>query len=162
MIKILRLLAVFIAALLLQTTVLPAYLEAPFRPDLLLVIVVYLGLRGSAPGGACLALLAGLVHDCFSGLYLGLYGFAYLCLYLALRLVADYLYADSRYLFALVVFAASFIVGLLQLVLLLIFSAAEGVYASLLPSLLPQALVNTLCASVFALYLPVSVVEEGR
>ncbi len=162
MIRILRLVAIIIVALLLQTVVLPVYLEPPFRPDLLLVFVVCLGLRETVPGGWALALFAGLSLDCFSGLYLGLNGFIFLGFYLGLKFVADFLYSDSRYLFGLLVFGASFVAGLLQLVLLLIFSAAEGVYASLLPSLLPQALVNTLCASVIALYLPVTVIEEGR
>ena len=162
MIRTLRLCAVIIIALLLQTAVLPAYLEAPFRPNLLLVFVVYLGLRQTVRGTWCFAFLAGLVQDCFSGLYLGLNGFVSLFTYLLIKLVADYLYTDSRYLFGLVVFVASFAAGVLQLVLLGIFSNAEGIYAIILPSLLPQALVNTFCASVVAVYLPANVVEEGR
>ena len=128
MIRVLRLVAIIIVALLLQTVVLPVYLEPSFRPDLLLVFVVYLGLRETVPGGWGLALFAGLCLDCFSGLYLGLNGFIFLSFYLGLKFVADFLYADSRYLFGLLVFGASFVA---------LFSVGIGVLIDWVPAHFP-------------------------
>lgn len=160
MIKIVKFSIAIALALLFQVTVFPVYLEDSFRPNLLMVVVVYLGLRETVRGGWCLAFFIGLLQDCFTGLYLGLNGFVCLAIYLFLKTVADYLYTDSRFLMLLVVFVATLAAGLLQLVLLLLYSTADGLYATLLPGLLPQALVNTLCASLLTLYSPPKPAEE--
>ena len=162
MIKTLKLFSLIVLFLLLQTVVFPRYLEAAFKPDLLIIIAVYLGLQDPSRWGWCLAFLTGLVQDCYSGLYLGLHGFVYLAIYLFLRVMADFLYAESRYLLVCVVFLATFASGLLQLFLLAIYSASVGLYAAVLPALIPQALVNTLCASLVAGMLPLASGEEKR
>jgi rod shape-determining protein MreD len=148
MLKFLKIVMIAYAALLVQETVFPAYIADPFKPDLLIVAVAYLGLREGGWHGGALAFLLGLIADCFSGLYLGLNAFSFLCIYLALRHMAGRLYTDSLYLMVLVVLIATFGNGLIQLLLLLLFSVADGIYATLLPALLPQALVNALVASL--------------
>ncbi len=141
-------LAVF-AALLLQETILPAYLRDPFQPNLLVTIVAWVGLRKqSLLGGGVVVFLLGLLQDTFSGLYLGLNGFTFLVMYILLQSISHRLYTDSRYLMILVVFLATLGNGLLHLLLLLLFSAAPGIYAAIFPALLPQALVNALAASI--------------
>jgi rod shape-determining protein MreD len=148
MIKYLKIALFVYAALLVQVTLLPAYLADPFKPNLLILFVAWLGLReGGWPGGV-LACLLGLLADCFSGIYLGLNAFSFLFIYLVLRKVADRLYTDSLYLMVLVVALATLANGLIHLLLLLLFSVADGVYATLLPGLIPQALVNALAASL--------------
>lgn len=137
-----------VVALLLQVTLLPAYLRDPFQPNLLVTIVAYVGLRKQPPLGGVIAFLLGLLQDTFSGLYLGLNGFTYLVMYIILQNIAHRLYTDSRYLMILVVFLASLGNGVFQLLLLLLFSASPGIYAAILPALLPQALVNSLVTSV--------------
>ncbi len=161
MIKIVKFSIAIALALLLQVTVFPVYLEDSFRPNLLMVVVVYLGLRVTMRGGWCLAFFIGLLQDCFSGLYLGLNGFTFLAIYLFLKTVADYLYSDSRFLMLLVVFVATVVAGLLELLLLLLYSTADGLYATLLPQLFPQALVNTLCASLVTLHSSPKAAEEA-
>ena len=152
MIRHLQVILVAYAALLVQVAVLPAYLADPFQPNLLIIIAVYLGLREGGWHGGVLAFLLGLVEDCFSGIYLGLSAFSFLAIYLAMRKVSGRLYTDSFPLILLVVFLASIANGLLHLLLLLLFSAAAGIYKSLLPAILPQALLNAFFASlVFAL-----------
>jgi len=148
MLRFVKFTFLILAALLLQVTLFPAYLRDPFKPNLLVILVAYLGLRQQSPMGGVVVFLLGLLQDCFSGLYLGLNAFTYLVTYIILRQIADRLYTDSRYLMILVVVLATFGNGLLQLPLLLLFSAAPGVYAALLPALLPQALVNALATSV--------------
>jgi len=149
MISLLRPCIAIIVAFLFQVTILPAYLSDPFRPNLLLVIVVWLGLTASQPWGALSAYLLGLAQDCVSGLYLGLNGFSYLITFMVLHNIAHRLYADSRYLMTLAVFASTVGCGIAQLLLLALFSSADGIYTTLLMSLLPQGVVNALVASLF-------------
>ncbi|RNC65818.1 MAG: rod shape-determining protein MreD [Desulfuromonadales bacterium] len=148
-------------ALVLQVTLLPAYLADPFKPNLLILFVVYLGLRENIAWGA-LAFFLGLVHDSFSGLYLGLNGFSYLFIFWLLTTVADRLYTDRRSLMVVGVFSATVVNGFLNLLLLLLFSAAQGIYASLLQSIVPQGLVNALVASLVFTFTPLARMGESR
>jgi len=148
MIKFVKALIIVFAALILQITIFPRYLSDPFHPDLLLIIVSFLGLRSASLAGGVAAFSLGLLHDCFSGIYFGLNGFSYLCIFLLLNKISDHLYTDSRYLMVLTVFLSTIATGLINMLLLFIFSAAGGIYATLLPALLPQALVNALIASL--------------
>jgi rod shape-determining protein MreD len=123
--------------------------------------VVYLGLKFPHRHAPVAALLVGLVQDCFSGLCLGLHAFSYLCIYLLLAEISDRLFTDNRMLLVLVVFVATVVSALFNLVMLMLFSVSQGIYASVLPALLPQALVNALAASIF-FNIPLPVVEEPR
>ncbi len=162
MIKFVNITLVIVSALLCQVTLFPVFLEDPFQPNLLIILVAYLGLRmpsrlAAAPG----VYLLGLVQDSISGLYLGLSAFSYLAIFLLLGKISDRLYTDNRYLIILVVFLATIASGLLNLLLLLVFSVSPGIYAVLLPALIPQALVNALVASL--LFNPsLATVEEIR
>jgi rod shape-determining protein MreD len=162
MIKFVNITLVIVSALLCQVTLFPAFLEDPFQPNLLIILVAYLGLRLPTHLLAALgAFLLGLVQDSVSGLYLGLCAFSYLAIFLLLGKISDRLYTDNRYLIILVVFLTTIASGLLNLLLLLIFSASQGIYATLVPALIPQALVNALVASL--LFAPSSApVEERR
>ena len=137
-----------LAALLLQMTLLPAYLKDPFQPNLIIILVVYAGLNMPHRFGGVAAFGLGILQDSFSGIFLGLHAFSYLCLYTLLSQLADRLFTNNRVLFVMVVFLATLACALLNLVMLLIFSVSNGVYASILPALIPQALVNALLASV--------------
>lgn len=152
---------VVFAALVLQVTLLPASVADPFQPNLLIIFIVYMGLRESVGWGVA-AYLLGLVHDSFSGLYLGLNGFSYLIIFLVLRTVADRLFTDRRSLMILGVFAATIGNALLNLLLLALFSAAEGIYETLLQSLVPQGLVNALVASVVFTFTPLARTGDVR
>ncbi|MBJ6751132.1 rod shape-determining protein MreD [Geomonas anaerohicana] len=160
MIAYLKIAAIVIAALLLQMTLLPRYLLDPFQPNLIIILVVYLGLKLPHRFAGVAVFALGLLQDSFSGIYLGLHVFSYLCIYTLLSELADRLYTDNRALFVLVVFIATIMSALLNLLLLLVFSVGNGLYASLLPALLPQALINALVASLLSgVRLPV---EEAR
>lgn len=162
MIKFLKSAIIVYAALLVQVTILPAYVADPFKPNLLIVVVAYLGLREGGWHGALLAFFLGLVADCFNGIYLGLSAFSFLSVHLLLRKVADRLYTDSLYLMLLVVSLATIVNGLIHLVLLLLFSVSDGIYATLLAGLIPQALVNALAASLLFGIPSFGVREEAR
>lgn len=160
MIAYLKIAGLVLAACLLQMTLLPRYLLDPFQPNLIIILVVYLGLKMPHRLAGVAAFGLGLLQDSFSGIYLGLHAFSYLCIYTLLSELADRLYTDNRALFVLVVMLATVFSALLDLLLLAIFSVSNGIYATLLPALIPQALVNALIASlVLGLKLPV---EEAR
>jgi len=161
MLNALKIFILIIAALLLQVTILPAYLADPFKPNLLIIAVVYLGLKSGRLGGF-LAFGLGILQDCFSGIYLGLNGFSYLCIYILLDLTADRLYTDSRYLMIFVVFLATVINGLLQLLLLILFPTATSIYESILPGLIPQGLVNALISSLLFSFPAVQALKESK
>lgn len=161
MMTYLKVTAWLFAAILLQMTLLPRYLLDPFQPNLILIMVVYLGLKLPHRFAGLAAFSLGVLQDSFSGIYLGLHAFSYLCIYTLLSQLADRLYTDNRALFVLVVFLMTLVCALLNLALLLVFSVSNGLYASLLPALIPQALVNALIASiVFNIPLPAG--EEAR
>jgi rod shape-determining protein MreD len=161
MLTTLKIVVFITAALLLQVTILPAYLADPFKPNLLIIAVTYLGLK-TGRGGGFVAFAVGLLQDCFSGIYMGLNGFSYLSIYLILNMAADRLYTDSRYLMLFVVFLATIFNGLLHLLLLLVFPTATGIYMTLLAALIPQALVNTLFSSLLFSFPLLNALEESR
>ena len=111
--------------------------------------------RGEAHG-------LGILQDCFSGIYLGLNGFSYLCIYLLLDLTADRLYTDSRYLMVFVVFLATVVNGFMQLVLLLLVPTANSIYESMLPGLIPQGLVNALISLLLFSFPAVKALGESK
>ncbi|HJV66162.1 MAG TPA: rod shape-determining protein MreD [Geomonas sp.] len=161
MIQYLKITGCVLAALLLQMTLLPQYLQDPFQPNLIIILVVWLGLKWPGGWAGVGAFGLGLLQDSFSGIYLGLNGFSYLCIYTVLSSLADRLYTDNRVLLVLVVFLATLGSALLNVLMLAVFSVSKGIYASVLPALVPQALMNALVASLlFCMRLPVS--EESR
>jgi rod shape-determining protein MreD len=162
MVKFLKIVMIIYAALLMQVSVFPAYFADPFQPDLLVLVIVYLGLREGGWHGGGLAFLLGLFADCFSGIYLGLSAFSFLSIYLAMRNVSDRLYTDNLYLMVIVAFLATLVNGLLHLLLLILFSAAADIYSTLLTALLPQALVNALAASIIFAFPRSGAREEAR
>ena len=78
MIRFVKFGLIIVFAVLFQVTLFPAYVLDPFQPNLLIILVVYLGLRSTARFGGPAAFVLGLLQDCFSGIYLGLNGFSHL------------------------------------------------------------------------------------
>lgn len=128
-----------LVAILLQGTVLPRFIADPFQPGLLLLFVVYGGLRWPFFWGVPLAWGLGLVQDTLSGLYPGLHGFSFLLVYLLLHRVAHRLYTSSRLLLVVATFLATMLCGLAELLLLALFAEAGQLTYAMLANLLPQA-----------------------
>jgi rod shape-determining protein MreD len=141
-------------AVILQTSVLPVHVATPFKPDLLLVAMVYLALRAPVVPSAFLAWLLGLTKDVFSGLYLGLNAFTFLIIFLVIKSVSDLLYAESGELFVVTVSAATLACVTADLILLLMLTSTPGITYSMTAGLLPHLLANAFAASLVTL-LPV-------
>lgn len=138
-----------VVVIILQVTVLPAYLEDPFKPNLMIIFVSYIALRvDSSCFGPLVAYLLGLLHGTYSGVHFGLAGISMLLIYLLLSKISDQLYTDSDHLMVVVVFVATIVDAVTSLVFILLFSSPSGIYHSFLTNLLPQALVNALIASL--------------
>jgi len=161
MLQNVKLFVITVVVMLLQIAVFPYYLRDPFKPNLLLLLVCSIALRQnpSWQGGVFVYLL-GLTQDTFSGMYFGLNGFSSLLIYLILRKISDQLYADSGHLMVVVVFIATLIAAFSHLFLLSIFYASPGIYASLFQGMVPQALVNSLAASLLFSIFPLRALEE--
>lgn len=138
-----------LALVVLQVAALPVHLAEGFCPNLLLVAVAWFALRRPA-WGPFAAVFLGLVHDSFSGLYLGLGSFSFLLIYFYLSGLADRLYTDSPFLLVTVVFFASLAHGSISGMLLLLFTSQQQIVPLIFTFLLPQALVNALVASLVA------------
>lgn len=143
----------------LQFALIPLTISDPFRPNLILVTVVVLGLRG---GGWVIPLswFAGLLQDSFSGLYHGLNAFSYLGIALMLRQTSAHLYATRSNVLLFSTAVATLLHAAMHGVLLTLFSVAPGIMATIVMSLLPQLLSNLLAVSLLSLALPVG--EEER
>ena len=142
---------VVLVAVVFQTAVLPIHVATPFKPDLLLIIMVYLALRSSFELGTPLAWLLGLLKDVFSGLYLGLNAFSFLLVFLVIKSVADRLYAESGLLFVVTVVVATLVAVTANLLLLLMFTQTPGIAYSMIAGFIPHLLVNSFAASLVAI-----------
>jgi rod shape-determining protein MreD len=74
--------------MLLQTTMLPRLLPDALLPNLLLILILYLGLSESFVRALFLSLLLGLLQDSFSSTALGLHGVVNLVIFLQVRLLS--------------------------------------------------------------------------
>ena len=79
----------------LQTTLFHILPEWIGKPDLIFVLIVFLGLNMDITKGAVLVLLFGLIMDIFSGIYLGLYPVIFLLLFFILRGISKHLAIDE-------------------------------------------------------------------
>lgn len=144
-------LLVVLAMVTLQAAVLPRYLEPAFKPDLLLVLMVYLALRSPTSVSLPTAYGLGLLEDCLGGIYLGLNGFSFLVVYLVMKSLSERLYVQSCLLFVLAVSAATTASLTINLALLFLFSQHASPLVTVLNVFVPHLLVNAFVASLLAL-----------
>jgi len=141
-----------LASIVIQVSLLPVFIRPSFKPDLLLVIMVFIALRGSYKTGAPLAWLLGMLNDVFSGLYLGLNAATFLISFLVIKSVSDRLYADSAILFVLTVAGVTLAGFTLNLLLTVMLTTSPGIAYSMFSDILPRLLVNAFIASVVSAF----------
>lgn len=150
MLKPLKLFLSIIVLLMLQVSLLPASLEDPFKPNLMIIFVCYLALRGgNSLAGAVIAYLIGLLHGSFSGFYFGLSGISFLLIYLLLNKVSDQLYTESIPLITTAVFVATLVDALITLFLVALFSSESAIYLTILRNMIPHAVMTALFTWLF-------------
>lgn len=141
-----------LASIVIQVSLLPVFIRPSFKPDLLLIIMVFIALRESFEVGAPLAWLLGMLNDVYSGLYLGLDSVTFLILFLIIKSVSDRLYSDSAILFVLTVISASLAGCVLDLLFMVMFTETPGILYSMLSDIFPRLLVNAFIASIVSAF----------
>lgn len=138
--------------LVLQVTLFPYLLLGHFKPELLLILVVYLSLHESFAIGSGFAYGLGLLQDVFAGSDLGLYGLAFLATFMAGRSLAARVNTESTLLLLLMVAAGSVLQGVV-LVFALGILADSGIAWLVVLRQLPQQLLINLVAATAVLVL---------
>ncbi len=133
-------------AMLLQTTVIHWCLPAGLKPDLLLILVIYLGINEPIRRGSVLAYTLGCLQDVFAGSYLGLYGFVFLVTFLAAGAAVRWFNTESSRLLVLLVLIGTFFQGGVLMFALGLFAEPGEVWPLILGSLLPQAAASSAAA----------------
>lgn len=154
--------ALILGIVLLETSVLPHYLTPLFKPDLLLIMMVFLALRTPLATSLPAAYGLGLLKDCLSGLYLGLNAFSFLVVYLVLKLLSDRLYVQNALLLVITVTAATLATMILNILLLTIFSEASGMFSLFMNSLIPHLLMNAFVASLIAVFPEITLARSTK
>lgn len=147
MTRVLILLVIALFCLLLQTSLLPVLLPAGVRPELLLILTVYLMLVEDFIRGGVLAWSAGWLLDATAGSFLGLHAVVYLTIFLIGRWAIRSLNGESRFLLLVMVAIVSFLQPLL-LLLFGVFADLGGMWLVVLQRLIPQAAINILAAAL--------------
>lgn len=142
---------VAVAALVLQTTVLPVASIGRATPDLLLIMCVYLGLHQHTVGGAIGAFVLGYLQDAFSGSVAGLNAFAMCLVFSIVYLTSRRLWVDNAVSKIVVVFLASVLKTAAIFALVAVFMSIDAVWRTMLGYLLIEAMLAALLSpAVFA------------
>lgn len=132
--------------LFLQVSVLSRLLPEYFKPDVLLVLVLYLSLTDTYLRGGLLSGFLGFLEDAFAGADFGLFGLTFLLIFFTLRTASSRFNTESSALLLILTFMITFFKGAILIGLLILFSEAGGQWPVVLARLLPEAVLNTLCA----------------
>lgn len=140
-----------ITVLTLQTTLLASHPINKIRPDLLLILVLYLGFSFPLISGGLLAFFIGYLTDVFSGNTFGLYCFTRSLVFFAAQLSRSRFYWEGISFQSLFVFVFAVIEGLVALMLLWALNPTplRSLYSWGFPSLLLQSLFTAACTPPF-------------
>ncbi len=140
--------------ILAQTTIIPKILPFALKPDLLLILIVYLGLNEKYVRGGTLAYILGILEDVFAGHYLGLYGLSLLITFLVVRGTADRFNTESPLLLLLMIGGGTILQSGVLFFSLGFFAEAGALSAIFSLNLLPHVLLNLAAALLLLQLLP--------
>jgi rod shape-determining protein MreD len=135
----------FLVALLLQTVFLPPFFPAGIKPDFVLLLIIWLGLRESPWRGGALVYLFGCLYDLHAGTYPGLHGFVFLPIFLLVCGMATRLNTESISLLWCLVVGGTLLQAALTVFALEFFADVSRFWALAL-DILPEQLVLNLAA----------------
>ncbi|HKJ00648.1 MAG TPA: rod shape-determining protein MreD [bacterium] len=142
--KFLTFAGIGIVALWLQLTLAPMMSVFGYKPDLLLLSVVVIGLRWLEPWLFLYAVFAGLAKDVFSHGALGVYGISFFGVSFLARFVGISVYENSLLLGMASVFGLSLAEGMVALTLFDLLESSVPWWHWLLTDIFPTAVVNAL------------------
>lgn len=134
--------------IILQTVLLPLIISGGYKPDLLLILVVYLGLHEGPWRGGLLVYLFGCFYDGVAGVFPGLHGFVLLGIFLAVRAVVTRVNTESSPLLLLLVLAGTVLDSVLTAFALDFFSHTARIWPQMAWHLPVQLLLNFLAALI--------------
>lgn len=135
-------------AIVAQTTLLPTVLPGYAKPDLILILVIYLGLHERALSGGLLVYLIGWLYDGFAGVFPGLNGFVLLTLFLCVRGIVTRVNTESSPLLLLLVVCGTVLQMVLLAFALEFFRVTAGFWPIMAWQLPAQLLLNVLTAFI--------------
>jgi len=134
--------------MLFQTAIFPRIFPIYLKPDLLLILVVYLGVNEKYGSGGLLAYSLGCLLDVFAGSYMGTYGMTFLVLFFSVRGAVSFFNSENPFLLLFMVFCGTLLEAVL-LVLLGSLAQAGDLWLIILQWIVPQVFVNVLLAYLF-------------
>ena len=135
-------------AVVMQTVLLPLVLQGETKPDLLLILVIYLGLHEGPWRGGLLVYLLGWCFDGVAGVFPGLSGFVLLGIFLAVRAIVARVNTESSPLLLLLVLVGTVQQSVTTAFALDFFSQTERVWVQIIWRLPVQLLLNFVAAFV--------------
>jgi rod shape-determining protein MreD len=133
-------------AVLVQTVFMPLLLQGDYKPDLVLILVIYLGLHEGPWRGGVLVYLLGWFYDGVAGTFPGLNGFILLGIFLAVRGIVTRVNTESSPLLLMLVIIGTLMQSLLVAFSLDFFSQAERIWPQMIWHLPVQLLLNFIAA----------------
>jgi rod shape-determining protein MreD len=133
-------------AVLVQTVFMPLLLQGDYKPDLVLILVVYLGLHEGPWRGGVLVYLLGWFYDGVAGTFPGLNGFILLGIFLAVRGIVTRVNTESSPLLLMLVIIGTLMQSLLVAFSLDFFSQTERIWSQMIWHLPVQLLLNFIAA----------------
>lgn len=127
---------------LVQTALFPKLFPFFFKPDLLLIFVVYIGLNETCLRGSFFSYSLGILQGIFTGGYPALYGLVMVAIFMMVRGATSRFNSESYILLLMIVFCATLLEGGLLVFLLGFFAEAGPIWSVILKRLFPQALLN--------------------
>lgn len=131
-------------ALLLQTVLLPPFFPGGVKPDLLLLLTIWIGLREPPWRGGALVYGLGWLYDAYAGTFPGLHGFVLLTVFLVVAGMATRLNTESLPLLWCLVGGGTLLQGALTVFALEFFAETEHFWVVMLGCLPAQLLLNLL------------------
>jgi len=138
-----------LAVIFLQTWLFPNILPFRLKPDLFLIIVVYIGIYAEFHRGAAFSLLFGWFQDVFAGNAMGLFGLVFLIIYFMVRYGAARFNAEALGTFYYLVFFGTLVEAFLVCFFQTFFTEAGMLWYVVIQGLFPQLLLNMLFAFLF-------------
>lgn len=135
-------------AVVLQTVIMPLLLQGYYKPDFMLILVIYLGLHAEPRRGGLLVYLLGWLYDGMAGVFPGLNGFVLLGIFLAVRGVVTRVNTESSPLLLLLVAVGTLLQSALTAFALDFFSQEVRIWPQLAWQLPVQILLNFIAAFI--------------
>jgi rod shape-determining protein MreD len=149
---------------IVQTTITSWFFPAPWKPDLMILFVIYVGLSFPLYAGALLVAFCGFFYDTFSGSPWGLFLFVYLSLFFFLRLLGKILILGETLALRMGLVSLSILLQALLLIFLPWVLGISGNFSGARILWIPPTILTTslFCWPFFYLFKKLDISPEGE